>query len=226
MGRSPDHRFRAVRAATEAPENPIERALWNVLHDGEADLEVARAHQIYTELQEREILQAWIVAGADDAVIERVLHVRPGVTRAYRHLFFDIGVFPDELALLPWISHYGERSPETAYGAQLLKVAMLERVDGLLSIFERGAMSADPKKVLEQVMVDSYRRGRAHRLYGIGSAEAKAALASMATAAKIAVKVAENIDEPNLLTGLRIKLKYRDDTTSIDKVSPEDMPLH
>lgn len=224
--RNPDYRARAVLRAPEPPEHALEAAFWRVAHKlQDLDAHVQWAWEIYEEVHEREVMQAFLLSGATDADVQQVLRVPANVTQAYRHLFFDVGAFRDELHLLSWVRKYEEDKRGTQQGALLLKKAMMEGVNGLKWIYARSSVTIDAADIQRQVMTDAYFRGQAHRMYAVGTDEAKAAKGFMDMALKVANTLTKKPDVTGI-NALLIRLRHREMTTPIEEVRPDDAPLH
>jgi hypothetical protein len=204
----------------------IEAAFWRLTRGKPADdSHVEWAYDIYREVTEREILQAFILAKATDAEVYETLRVPVPVTQVYRHLFFDADAFRDELQILSWIRLYEENNEGTAHGTQLLKMALMLGVKGLRWLYGRDSSYAEPAEIQRQVMTDAYFRGQAHRMYAINSPEAKAAMNMLNTALKVASQLSKKTDNTGI-KALAIRLRHREMTTSIEEVRPDDAPLH
>lgn len=224
--RRPEHRFLAVSRCKQEPAEPLEAALWHLMCGETTTMQsVEWAFDIYKEQREREILQACLVARASEVEISNVLRVPPEVTRAFRHLFFDIEAFRDELHLLTWIDDYAIGREGTAYGAQLLRTAVTAGFDGLRWMFGRGKTTIDAQDVLQRVMTDAYFRGAINNGQGVDSGQAKAAHSLLKTAAGIAANLSRRAPAKGV-NDVLFKLLHRDDTTPITDVRPEDQPLH
>jgi hypothetical protein len=223
VARNPSHRYRAVRDATEPPEHPYERALWELLHDQAGDDHVARALEAYAGDTEREIMQAWLIANATDAQVKEHLRIPEEVTRAYRHLFFDTTVFRDELDVLRWVREY-KPSGTAEFGEGLLKNAVMQGVDFLGWLFGRRVAALDPETVQKQIMADAYFRGRMNRFHPLTSREAQLSHTFMATAFKASQVLSAG--SPPDINQLVIKLRYRDLTEPVDAVVKDEDILH
>lgn len=175
---------------------------------------VTWAHDIYESMMQREIMQAWLISGATDKDVNNWLRVPEEVTQAYRHLFFDVDIFRDELDILAWISEYEQEGHGTALGVQLLQTAYAEGVDKMAHLYGRGKAEVDPVKVQTVAMTEMYHRGRAHRGASLSSREASAAHNFMTSAVKIA-QVLGNKTAPDL-SGLRLKLRFNDQTEPVN----------
>jgi hypothetical protein len=224
--RRPDHRYRDVSRVKEAPRDPLEAALWRLMCGETTENQTVEwAYDIYKEIREREVLQACLIARATEAEISNLLRVPPEVTRAFRHLFFDIEAFRDELHLLSWIDDYVLGREGTTYGAQLLRTAITAGFDGLRWIFGRGQVLIEPQDVLHRVMTDAYFRGALNRGQSISSDEAKAALTLLKTATGVAISLNKKGSAKGL-NDVIFKLMHRDDTTPVTDIGAEDVPLH
>lgn len=221
----PDERYWELRNAAVAPEHPHERAMWELLKADGVDQIAAYALDIYLDDFEREVFQAWHMARASEEQITQHLRIPPEVTQLYRHVFFDMHLFRDELSVLRWVREYEDTTRGTAYGAELLRVANMGGVDALLWLFGRGEHVVESDKVMQQVMTDAYYRGRANRGHSVGSKEAAAAHGFMKTAFSAAQTLAKKgpIDGVNALL---IKLRYRDMTSPVDKEQQKEDILH
>lgn len=221
--RKPDDRYRAVLDAKRFGTTPIdvrERALYDLLTGTGTNANVAYAHELYAREFRREILQAWIVAGATDEQVQTCLRVPIDVVSAYRHLFFDVTAFRDDLELFDWVNSYAG----TPSGKVLLQQATMSGITGLMWMYNRGDVKIDPKAVLRQAMTDAHFRSHAGRFNGIATREAEAAHKHMKTAMSAASQLAKG-DTGNLLADLLIRLQHRDMTTPVTEELAENL-LH
>ncbi len=224
--RRPDQRYLTIKDKAEVPpEHNLERALWDILHGEGSDPAVSYALEIYSNECEREVMQAWLLARADNAQIEAGLRIPPEVTDAFRHLFFDVGLFRDELDLLGWVQAYEREQQGSGHGPQLFKMAITGGVDALAWLFSRGDFSIDPDKVTKQVMTDTFFRGQANRGHGLASKEAAAAHAFYQTAFKAAAPLTKSGAGDK--EDLKIKLLHKEMTLPIeDFILKDEPPLH
>ena len=224
--RNPDYTSRAVLHAPNPPEHILEAALWNIAHNVQPfDPHVLWAYEIHAEVAEREVLQAFLITRASDVEINAVLRVPVLVLQAYRHLFFNLDAFRDELHILSWIRAYEEGRRGTEHGAQLLRHARMMGFKGLQWIYNHTEVVVEPGDVQRQVMTDAFFRGQSHRMYAINSDEAKAALALSKTALTVANTLSKKPDTQGV-NALAIKLRHREMTTPVEEVRPDDVPLH
>jgi hypothetical protein len=215
LDRRIDERYRVALRATEAPTNPHELALWRLYTTNVGDDAILRVVDIYEDTFERELLQAWIVAGATDQdLIDRV-GIPLDVVAPYRHLCCDPKVFRDKLELLRWVKHY----PGTKEGKLLLERAV--HLDGVEAVADLCGLPSnlDAAHVNEQVMRATYFRGmgtlRGSHISSREAAEAHSLLKSSLTSAAATLRRGA----PNLTQTL-LKLKYRELTFSPDEVVP------
>lgn len=218
--REPDARYHAALHARECPEHQIEGALWQAAHQvGSPSEAVLRAAEIYEDVFEREMLQAWVVAGAPDNEIERRLLVMSETVKAFRHLCFDVSVFRDRLELLRWVRQYTGSDDGRLY----LQTAVLHGVEPLAWLCGLDA-NVDPQRVMQGVMSDSFFRGLAHRNASVASKEASAAHAFQKTALSTAQALMRR--GPPDIGSLIIKLKHRDLTAPVENEVREGAILH
>lgn len=219
--RYPDDRYRsALRVATE-PQHPYEAALWRFYTNGVPDDMIVRVVDVYEDTFERELLQAWIIAGATDEDIHARLGMSLNMLAPYRHLCCNVFAFRDKLELLRWTRMY----EGTREGKLLLEKAV--HLDGVEAVAHLcGLTSAlDPNHVNEQVMRESYFRGvSTFRGSSISSADAVAAHQLMKTATSAAVATQKR-SAPNIADTL-LKLKHREMTFQTGDVVPQGEILH
>lgn len=219
--RRPDDRYHAALRVQDEPLNPHEGALWRLRNQGVADDTIARVVDAYEDTFERELLQAWMVAGASDDDINKRLGMSFDMIAPYRHLCCNINVFRDKLEMLRWIHLYD--------GSRVGKL-MLERAahfDGVEAIAHYCGLPShlDPNHVNEQVMRESYFRSiGTMRTTSISSAEAVAAHQLMKTATATA-EAAQKRGAPNMADTI-LKLKHREVTWHIEDIAPHGEILH
>lgn len=212
---SPDDRYRAALRAPAEPVNPHEAALWRLLRQGVATDAIVRVVDAYEDEFERELLQAWIIAGATDEDLNSRLGVALEMIAPYRHLCCNPLVFRDKLELLRWVRGY----QGTREGRMLLERAM--HLDGVEAVAHLCGLptNLDAAHVNEQVMRETYFRGVGTlRSSNIASAEAAAAHAHLKTATAAALATQKR-GAPNLKEAL-LKLKNRDLTYKVDEIVP------
>lgn len=223
LRRDPAHRYRVVKSAISAPTHAVEAALYEHRRSPGARIPASYAEEIYLDAYEREVMQAWIASGADDAYIEQVLEVPAAVTQAYRHLFFDMGVFRDRLDLLSWVRAYQQAPEASKEGAALLQMAVMRGPTVLAWIYGKGAVDVDTTEVLKHAMADAFFRGQSSREYALSSKEASAAQALMSNAVKIASVLDKK--KPSDVNALALKLKYREMTTTANHAQQDGEEL-
>lgn len=217
------HRYKAVLTQQVAPTHLLEKALFDVHHQVGSHDGVTYALDIYLNDYEREIMQAWIVSGADDALINQILSIPVEVTQVYRYLFCDMGVFRDRLDLMSWVQGYRDAANTTAQGDTLLRTAVMQGPKALAWIYGRGMTEVDPAEVLKNAMSDAYFRGSNNRDHKVSSKEAQITHSYMETASKIAMVLDKK--RPSDTAALALKLKHRDLTTPVTANAEEEV-LH
>jgi hypothetical protein len=219
--RSPDDRYQAVMRSPHAPAHAYEAALWNFKTQGVADDVIERVVDVYEDAFERELLQAWIIAGASDEDISTRGGVPPELLSPYRHLCCNVAAFRDRLEMMRWVNMYK--------GSRTGKV-MLERAlhfDGIEAIAHLSGRKTvlSPDHVNEQAMRESYFRSISTlRASSIAGPDALAAHQLMKTA-MTAAQAAANRGEPNMAETL-LKLKHREVTWHVEDIVPHGEILH
>jgi hypothetical protein len=218
--RKPDARYHSAIKSPIEPADDIEKALWATVRHNVPNEDIARVIDIYEDTMEREILQAWIFAGATNELINSLTNISMEILTAYRHLCCNLYAFRDKLEMWRWINKY----EGTSDGKLLLHRAV--HVDGIQAIAHYcGLMTdLDPNHVNGQVMREAYFRSiGTMRANKISSGEASAAHQLMKTAAASAL-ASKVSDAPNL-SEVFAKLKHRDMTISVEDLSKEEI-LH
>lgn len=221
LERFPDDRYYAALRSVDAPVHPFENALWCLKNMDVGTEAIMRVVDVYEDHFERELLQAWIIAGASDEDLNKRLGMSLDMLPAYRHLCCNTFAFRDKLEMLRWIRMY-DGSPE---GKLLLSRAA--HLDGVEAIAHFCGLksSLDPSHVNEQVMRESYFRSVGTlRASSITSGEATAAHALMKTATATALAAGKR-GAPDLAATL-LKLKTREMTFHLEDVVPTGEILH
>lgn len=222
--REPAHRYLAVKEATTPPLHLFERALFDALAGTSIDSPAVYAYEIYDNVFEREIMQAWVLSGADDALVLHILNIPTEVTQAYRHLFFDVTVFRDRLDILSWVRTYPKTPSATQDGGAILQTAVMRGPKALAWIYGRGEVEVDPVDVMRHAMSDAYFRGLSNRDHRLSSKEAAVTHALMNSAVKIAAALDKK--KPSDANALALKLKYRELTTPVGQAQAAEELLH
>lgn len=220
MRRRPDHRWLAIATAAAEPEHAVEAACWRHVRQLEMSPTIDRALEIYEEEFERERLQPWLLAGAEDRDIQERTGLSIDITRAYRHLFFDVTVFRDMFEKQLWVHRYSAPggAEGTEVGQAYLQKALLHGVEAIAHTM--GApCKLDPQQVVEASMRDLFYRGQAIRHARLNSPETAAAHSLLKTAVEHSQLM--NKTRPANITDIMFKLKSRDMT-----VGAEDIELH
>ena len=131
-----------AHAAKTEPQQPYERAFW-LIERGEGDnsehiMPVAYAMEIRRNPFECDILDAWLLSRAQDSDVEKWLKVPASTVAAYRHLYFDVTAFRDELDILSWVRAQTELREEGDYGPSLFKTAVPTGMAALIWLFGGG----------------------------------------------------------------------------------------
>ena len=221
LERRPDDRYRAALRVEAEPAQAHEAALWRLHHQGIGDDVTMRVVDAYEDTFERELLQAWIIAGASDEAISERLGMPINVLAPYRHLCCNVFAFRDRLEMMRWVHMY----TGTHRGRQMLERAM--HLDGIEAIAHICGLPSnlETEHVHQQVMRESYFRSiGTMRASNLSSAEAGAAHQLMKTATATA-QTASKRGAPNLADVLA-KLKHREMTFHVEDITAHGEILH
>lgn len=213
--RRPNERYTAALRAPDEPANSFERALWQFLRNGVGDEAIVRVVDAYEDQFERELLQAWIIAGATDEALHTRLGMHVDMVAPYRHLCCNPLVFRDKLELLRWVRNY-QGSED---GKKLLERAV--HFDGVEAVAHLCGLptNLDGAHVNEQVMRETYFRGmstlRGSHITSREAVESHGLLKSSVTAAAATLRRGA----PNM-ADIWAKLKHRDLTYRANEVVP------
>lgn len=219
MRSRPDQRWLAVKASSTEPPQPIEATCWRHVHQIELSPAVDRAKEIYDEQFERERLQPWLIAGADDRDIWERTGLPTEVTRVYRHLFFDVSVFRDMFDKQLWVHRY----QGTAEGMAYLQKAVLYGIEAVAHVMG-AVVKLDPNLVVEASMRETFFRGQALRHAKLGSLEGAAAHSLLKSAVENSQLLTKT--RPANITDIMFKLKSREMTLSVEDVQSDGEILH
>jgi hypothetical protein len=221
LERRPDDRYQAALRAANDPAQPFESALWQLRHNNVADDIILRVVDAYEDTFERELLQAWIIAGASDEDISTRLGFPVSILAPYRHLCCNLFMFRDKLEMMRWVHLYNG----TREGRLLLACAL--HFDGVEAIAHLCGLPSklEPEHVNQQAMRETYFRSiNTLRASSISSADAIAAHQLLKTATATAA-VAAKRNVPSVADTL-LKLKHREMTWHAEDVVPHGEILH
>jgi hypothetical protein len=108
----PDHLFDALveevhRTGTAPTDDPIRNAVGEMLlGNTSAPEEVVYAFSIYHHPYKREVLEAFLITGADAEHVNAVLAIPIPVVEIYTSVFFDLESFRDRLDLEVYVREY------------------------------------------------------------------------------------------------------------------------
>jgi hypothetical protein len=221
--RKPDSRYLAVMRMAEEPKQEHEQALWRHLNGVVFSDVMERVVDLYEDpFFEREQVQAWIIAGAEDTRIHQDIGVSLAVLPAFRHLCCNLSNFRDRLELLRWVRNY-EGSP---LGRAMLAVAT--HFDGVEALAHHSGRESklSASHVQEQTMREAYFRSmRTLRMNTLNSTEGSAAHSMLKTAMNAAALVSDGGTGGNL-SDLLAKLKFRELTHEAGAAVPREEIVH
>lgn len=157
----PDHVYqlalRNVRTTGKASSpDPLTHALERILlGEEDAPREVAYAYRLFVDDYQREVVEAFLLAGANEDDLREIFDIPVEVTRTYRALFFDLGVFLNRLDVESYVRFYPE-DRGNGWGKIVKTDALDQGLEYLRVSFGRDRVSVDPQKVVDDAMRQSY----------------------------------------------------------------------
>ena len=172
---SPRHRYEALKAKSALPQTDYERSLYVLLHGGAALSEVCPnrpwtdgcvidpcveyPYWIFQAEGVRPILEAFLLASADDYAVSDALGMPQSEVEIYRHLFFDTRVFRTQLERMMFMQQIPENHPHK----QFYSIALRQGLSALRWHYCQDKGEVAPDAVLKTVMTDAYFRSLEHR---------------------------------------------------------------
>lgn len=217
--RTPWAAYDRVRTAQSAPDDPLERELYDLLTqapgvDGDLRAAVETAYDLY-ESEARHALNALILCDANDADVVTALELEPGVYDAYQTLFFDRDHFRNVFDIRAYVG----RLPDDEDVREVYRLALTEGAPRLLDRYRvKEAPSPSPDKVLGDVMRETHSRAFEHRGRPITGRVAQEAFKWGRAAAQnaLAAKQATTSDQVgSTLQALKFALRTEDATQDL-----------
>lgn len=176
--RQPAHRAlsvqRQVRATQHyAGDDPWQEGLARCMK-GDLDVpkELAHAFGIYKTPEKQERIEALLLAGATPADVLECLELDAGVTKLYRHLFFDTSVFETRLDRIEYAESYPNAILNGRARAWKLD-AVEEGLEFLKATFGGGNYNVSPQKMIQTAVNKSFLLLGRSRHYDVGGPENK-----------------------------------------------------
>lgn len=228
----PDHRAQRliVAAKTEGapePEEPLERAFFHFVKTGEASMsEIPQAIELYSDEEFKHVLNALTLSGAHSETVAAGLGLSESVYQTYVYLFFDVDVFPHNLAKDRYIKLL--RCNEEL--RKLYEIAIERGAHELIERYRIGAKPRlDPEELMYGAMTDMWSKFLTHRGYNVTSDVAKEALRWGESMLRVAKMLSDSGKEARRAEGaaddLRIALEIRNETKKPAElgIKPEDL---
>jgi len=175
-GRQPDHRAAQIldNPHGEAPEDPLGRYFFHFVKTGEApDDDAHEAAHIYMDPEFRHVLDALLLAEAKHESIIEALKLPPRVLDIYASFFFDVTVFPHNMAKTRYVR-------DLLVGEDMRQhyiVAITRGPEEVLRRYRVGwRPKLDPQEVTHDILSDVWSRFTEHRGRQLSDKHAQAAL--------------------------------------------------
>lgn len=178
----PDHIYDAIVSAVAADNvAPTTSTCANGVGEillGNTDAvpyEITYAFDTYLNPYKREVVEAFIIAGADAKHIHEVLRIPVEVMEVYLEVFFDVNVFRDRLDLESYVREY-PRDHDEGYGADL-KLSALDKGLHWISVkFGRHEYDVPAAAALKETIGQAYyyaKEGHNAKLTSLEAREAR-----------------------------------------------------
>lgn len=163
----PQHRIKAFQSrlidseddALLGSDDPIEDAILRVLQ-GEVDVpeEISYAFELHLDDYIREVLEAFILAGARPSDIQNALDINQTVAELFAYYFFDVRVFRNKLEKEAFVRHQclDTNNGRSAFGKAILTSALERGLDYLKARFSHGKHIVPPLQAVNEVITESY----------------------------------------------------------------------
>lgn len=219
--RNPDHRAIAVMSMREPPEHRLERALWLARRGQPTNEAVARALELSAG-RACDCVRGWLLSTSNDGEISRRTRLSTDVIEAFRHLFFDVGVFRDHIDLVEWVRDTSEAPGATPGSTQYVRWAVMYGVEAV-AYLSGLPVAIDPTVVQTQAMIDGHFKALMGREAGLDSGIAREALKHQ----QMAVAQAAVLSKKAPMTeSVALKIKHREMTSPIEFVDKTTEVLH
>lgn len=185
--------------------------LYDHLTGKDVSFDVRRSYDIFLHEYKRETLESLLLVSASASEIEHVLRVPPGVTEAYKKLFFDTTVFEDELDVLD----YAKNISVDTFGGELKQFAVDLGKECLKVRLSRGGYTVDPGTVLDGVRSTAYMLTQIAKINRADSSFANAALRWAQVSLRAVPENEETVEAG--VEKLRMALETKDETTDEER---------
>ena len=187
----PNHRALAIEA-TEDPEvliDPLSRSFFHYKLTGTGEPDLVLAYETYLDPEYAHVFNALILSSASLENVTSGLGVDSRVYETYQHLFFDVTVFPHNLAKMRFVSQLDCPDEVKEY----YKLAIERGASELIGRYQIGArLILEPATVMRAALSDMWGKFLTHRGFGATADTAKEALKWGESAVKVAKILMDN----------------------------------
>lgn len=172
------------------PPDPLERALWRVLRneDADEDQHIREAWELWCSPY-RHVLDAALITHATPDMLTEALGLSTDTLAAYAVLCFDRRAFPHVFAARDYVRSIPFDNTEEYKSYEL---ALMEGPEPLLDRYRLGdAPAPTPEKVMERALAEQYSRAREHRQRPLSNRIAQESLKLNRSMADTAAQLAE-----------------------------------
>lgn len=185
-----------------------------------------RAVRIHSSPVKREIVEAFIIARADDNTFRDILLMDREIIANYKELFFDMSVFEDRLDIDDYVRTYSDAHGGSAWGQEIKTAAIDMGLEYLKVKYSHGTYDVPPAIALRASITQGYMLSRAAQMVGIDSNVAREARGWMTTLGKN-ITILPDVREETANKALDLRIALTQDTSetgtqqkSIENIDP------
>jgi hypothetical protein len=225
----PDHLYDELvkeveRTGTAPTDDPIRHAIGTLLlGEMTAPTEVQYAYSIYLSNYKREVLEAFLITGADAEHINAVLAIPVEVIQVYLAIFFDQAVFRDRLDLETYVQEY-PAGHDSGYGRKLKLDALEHGRHWISQKFGRDHYQVPAAAALKETINQAYIFSKVAGSVPIDSVEAREARqwsGTMVNGIRVFPEIADA--EAGARDALKFELIMIRHRPGREEISPEDI---
>jgi hypothetical protein len=169
----------------KAPTDPITLNAYNSHFQTAKNDHYEYACDLAQELEDRDVLVAFFLSGADHEEISKSLRIPIPVLEIFEKLVIDLSVFRNKLEMFRYAQHY--RSSATEKGSQLVELGVVQGPFALMHHFLHGheELPVDAKMYARAMMQQAFYFGMLSRGNTIKSSVTKESLRWLSTTASL-----------------------------------------
>lgn len=172
-----------------------------------------KAVRIYENDHKREVVEAFLLVGAENKTFKDILLMDPDTIMFYRDLFFDMSVFDDRLDIDAYARTYREGPDGKLWGREIKTAAIDMGLEYMKVRFSHGTYEVPPAVAVRSAITQGYVMARAAQLAGIDSNVSREARGWMLTLGKN-VSILPAVKEETVNKALDLRIALTQDTNN------------